>query len=157
MPVWAYAAIGGGMVAILWYMKKRKAAAPTAAPVDTSGSAGYTNTGGYDYSPTDSFLQSLQGSLANIQGSGVQLNPTGTGQVQQVVATQPVTLASSQPVAPVQGNAAAQQFVTAQYQSILGRSPDQAGLTYWTNYYQQNPGAEPSAFLAAAKQENRSA
>lgn len=51
-----------------------------------------------------------------------------------------------------------QAFVTGQYETLLGRQPDSAGLAYWTGVLQQNHGshaaaAESAQFLQAAQPE----
>jgi hypothetical protein len=98
-------------------------------------------------------LQHFQDQLTAVQ-SGVQLNPTGVGQVQGVVSTTaPPPAQAPTATAPVQAANPIAAAIESQYQTQLGRASDPAGLAFWESQYQANPAQEQAAFAAAAAKE----
>lgn len=69
---------------------------------------------------------------------------------------QQFTTFESTPEAQAYAQSNPQAFVSGQYETLLGRQPDSAGLTYWTNQITQNhltAGQESAQFLQAAQPE----
>jgi hypothetical protein len=197
LPVWGYVAIGGVLLGLVLYLRRRSSSAgavdtsatPVGAPTG-SGATGFTqdqlgqlsslvngdvtsqlassgSTSSAGTSPTagstgavtnplaqyvNEEYQQLLGRPADSSGSAYWSNQLAGGQTPQ---QQFLAIGGTQEAQQyAAGNPGA--FVTGQYETLLNRQPDSAGLAYWTGVLQQNHGntaLESQQFLQAAQPE----
>lgn len=119
-----------------------------------SAGSGSSSASGAATNPLSSYVNSeytnLLGRSGEQQGVSYWTNQLLGGQTTQ----QQFTAFESTPEAQAYAASNPTGFVTGQYETLLNRQPDQAGLTYWTQQLaQNNASAESVQFLQAAQPE----